>query len=124
MWLKREGSWDRLVRVSTYLAALDWIKLDPRVPSGMPALAPLVRTTPRVPPARPHACLPVRPVARSPGHSLAPPSHRNRADFVLVFGSEVNSKAFTFGQGCLCKSQPIRPSDLQLAAVRVRLVWY
>ena len=44
------------------------------VPSGMPALdwcKPLVRTAPRAPPTHPCACLPVRPAARSPVHSIA-----------------------------------------------------
>ena len=65
-----------------------WKCPDPRVPSGMPALAPLIRTTPRVP-TRPHVCLPVRLVARSPGHSLArhaPPAIRTniRANLPLL----------------------------------------
>ena len=32
--------------------------------------SPFVHAAPRVPPTRPHACLPVRPAARSPVHSL------------------------------------------------------
>ena len=45
----------------------------PQVPSGVPAPArcTLVRTTLRVPSTRPHACLPGRPFAWSPVHSLA-----------------------------------------------------
>ena len=45
----------------------------PHVPSGVPAPArcTLVRTTPRAPSTRQHACLLGRPVAWSPVHSLA-----------------------------------------------------
>ena len=37
---------------------------------GLDQCNPLVHAAPRVPPTRPHACLPVRPAARSPVHSL------------------------------------------------------
>ena len=58
--------------LATHLA-LDWSS----VPSDMPALDqcnPLTRT-PRAPPTRPHACLPVRPVGPV-GRSLARPPSR------------------------------------------------
>ena len=88
MWLKREGAWlgqvGPISECATYLAALNCMECpDPRVPSGMPALAPLVRTTPRLytglgyrRPARMPAC----PVARSPGRPFTrlpacPPAH-------------------------------------------------
>ena len=99
-WRKREGGWDRYIRVSDSSGGVGMRVEFPQVPSGVPAQArcTLVRTTPKAPSTRPHACLPGRPVAWSPVHSPA----TTRTESVITEQTAVRALADTRAPHTTC----------------------